>query len=61
MERSPFLSMCEILGKETALKKCRELKIEVTQEELDEWEHREKRMNDAFKSFIDALELEKKE
>ena len=61
MERSPFLSMCEIWGKEMALKKCREFKIEVTQEELEAWEQRDKRVKDAFKSFMDSLELDKKE
>lgn len=61
MDRSPFLSMCRIWGKETALKKCRELKIEVSKEELEEWEQQDRKLKEGFKSFLDALEFDKKE
>lgn len=51
-ERSAFRVMCLMLGKEIALKKCKEFGIEVTEDELREQEAHEERLKKASSELI---------
>ena len=51
-ERSAFRVMCLMWGKEIALKKCRELGIDVTEDELREQEAKEERLKKATSELI---------
>ena len=54
-ERSAFRVMCQMWGEEIALRKCREMGIEVTEEELREQEEREGRLMEASRELIRSM------
>ena len=54
-ERSAFRVMCLMWGKEIALKKCREFGIEVTEDELREYEEQEERLRETTSNLIESI------
>lgn len=54
-ENAPFRVMCEIWGIEIAIKKAKQLGIQVPQEAIEEQRAKDERMKNAWKAFLDAV------
>ena len=54
-ERSPFLAMCKMWGKETAILKCKEFGISISEEELEQVEQDETRAYEAFEKLFEGF------
>lgn len=54
-ENAPFRVMCEMWGVETAIKKAKQLGIQVPQEAIEEQRAKDERMKNAWKAFLDAV------
>jgi hypothetical protein len=54
-ENAPFRVMCEMWGVETAIKKAKQLGIQVPQEAIEEQRAKDERMKNAWKAFLDSV------
>ena len=54
-EHAPFRVMCEMWGVETAIKKAKQLGIQVPQEAIEEQRAKDERMKNLWKDFLDSV------
>lgn len=54
-EYAPFCVMCDMLGVETAIKKAKQLGIQVPQEAIEEQRAKDERMKNLWKDFLNSV------